>query len=47
MKIQAVPFGTIDWDTITPAKHPGISGEAYWKEFYTKVKELLKMHQAK
>ena len=33
MKIQDVPFGTIDWSTITPTKHLGINGEAYWKTF--------------
>lgn len=30
MKIQDVPFGTINWSTIIPTKHLGIQGEAYW-----------------
>ncbi|MDP4094582.1 MAG: DHCW motif cupin fold protein [Bacillota bacterium] len=33
MNIEAVPFCTIDWDTITPTKHPGETGEAYWRTF--------------
>ena len=33
MKIQDVPFCTIDWSTIAPIKHPGINGEAYWQTF--------------
>jgi len=33
MKIQDVPFGTIDWNTIEPTKHPGVTGEAYWRTF--------------
>jgi hypothetical protein len=33
MKIQDVPFCTIDWDTITPTKHPGVTGAAYWRTF--------------
>ncbi|WP_027623970.1 DHCW motif cupin fold protein [Clostridium lundense] len=33
MIIQDVPFGTIDWSTITPTRHPGVTGEAYWRTF--------------
>jgi len=33
MNIQDVPFCTIDWSTITPTKHSGITGEAYWRTF--------------
>jgi quercetin dioxygenase-like cupin family protein len=33
MKIQDVPFCTIDWSTITPTEHPGTSGKAYWRTF--------------
>ncbi len=33
MKIQDVPFCTIDWNEITPTKHPGVTGEAYWRTF--------------
>lgn len=33
MKIQDVPFCTIDWDTVMPTIHPGITGEARWRTF--------------
>lgn len=33
MKIQDVPFGTMDWDKIIPTEHPGITGLAYWRTF--------------
>ena len=33
MKIQDVPFCTVDWSTIKPTIHPGITGEAYWRTF--------------
>jgi quercetin dioxygenase-like cupin family protein len=33
MKIQDVPFCTIDWSTINPTIHPGVTGEAYWRTF--------------
>ena len=33
MKIENVPFGTINWSTIAPTKHAGITGEAYWRTF--------------
>jgi hypothetical protein len=33
MKIQDVPFCTIDWCTIIPTIHPGIKGEAIWRTF--------------
>jgi hypothetical protein len=33
MEIKDVPFGTINWSTITPTKHSGIAGEAYWRTF--------------
>ncbi|WP_165043557.1 DHCW motif cupin fold protein [Dysgonomonas sp. ZJ709] len=33
MKIQDVPFCTIDWSTVSPTTHPGIQGEAYWRTF--------------
>jgi len=29
MKILDVPFCTIDWNTVTPTIHTGITGEAY------------------
>lgn len=31
MKIENVPFCTIDWDTVEMTKHSGITGEAYWR----------------
>ena len=33
MEIQDVPFGTVDWDKVIPTKHPGVTGEAYWRTF--------------
>lgn len=33
MKIQNVPFGTIDWDEVEPTEHRGINGVAYWRTF--------------
>jgi quercetin dioxygenase-like cupin family protein len=33
MKIQEVPFCTIDWNTIEPTVHSGINGEALWRTF--------------
>ena len=33
MKIENVPFCTIDWNAIIPTKHAGIKGEALWRTF--------------
>ncbi|MCX7773645.1 MAG: DHCW motif cupin fold protein [Clostridia bacterium] len=33
MKIEGVPFCTVDWSTVEPTKHPGKTGEAYWRTF--------------
>ncbi len=33
MKIERVPFCTIDWSTVEPTIHPGITGEARWRTF--------------
>ena len=33
MKIQDVPFCTIDWSTVEPTEHPGINGKALWRTF--------------
>ena len=33
MRIQEVPFSTIDWNTITPTIHLGVTGEAQWRTF--------------
>ncbi|MGX8710533.1 MAG: DHCW motif cupin fold protein [bacterium] len=35
MKIQEVPFGTVDWNTVKPTKHLGITGEALWRTLET------------
>lgn len=31
MNIQDVPFGTMDWSTLTPTEHNGTTGKAYWR----------------
>ncbi len=33
MQIQAVPFCTTDWSSLTPTEHPGQRGMAYWRTF--------------
>lgn len=33
MKIENVPFCTIDWSTVEPTEHPGITGKALWRTF--------------
>ena len=33
MKIENVPFGTIDWNAIIPTIHQGEKREAYWRTF--------------
>ncbi|MDR3593149.1 MAG: DHCW motif cupin fold protein [Negativicutes bacterium] len=33
MVIQEVPFCTVDWNTVTPTEHAGITGKAYWRTF--------------
>ena len=33
MKIENVPFCTIDWSIVEPTIHPGITGEARWRTF--------------
>lgn len=33
MRIQDVPFCTIDWEQVVATTHPGITGEAYWRTF--------------
>jgi len=33
MKIQDVPFCTVDWDKVEPTEHPGETGKAYWRTF--------------
>ncbi len=31
MKIQDVPFCTVDWNTVEPTEHPGLTGKALWR----------------
>ncbi len=33
MKIQDIPFCTVDWSALKPAEHPGVTGKAYWYTF--------------
>jgi len=33
MKIQDVPFNTIDWSTVPPSEHAGVTGKACWRTF--------------
>ncbi len=31
MKMEAIPFQTVNWRDIEPTVHPGLSGEALWR----------------
>jgi quercetin dioxygenase-like cupin family protein len=31
MKMEAIPFGTTDWDSVERTEHPGERGTAYWR----------------
>lgn len=31
MQIDAIPFGTTDWSTVTPTEHAGETGKAFWR----------------
>ena len=31
LNIEGVPFGVVDWDTISETRHSGKSGEALWR----------------
>jgi hypothetical protein len=31
MKIEQVPFCTVDWSQVPASEHPGESGKAYWR----------------
>lgn len=33
MKIQDVPFNTIEWSTVPPTYHNGETGQAIWRTF--------------
>jgi quercetin dioxygenase-like cupin family protein len=35
MKIEGVPFSTIDWDSIEPTEHAGETGTAQWRTVET------------
>ena len=31
MELTGIPFGTTDWNTVEPTKHPGETGTATWR----------------
>ena len=31
MRIEGVPFATVDWDAVPETEHPGASGRALWR----------------
>jgi hypothetical protein len=31
MRIEALPFGTVDWARVDATTHPGATGEALWR----------------
>ena len=31
MKMEGIPFGTTDWDSIPRTEHKGTTGAAYWR----------------
>ncbi len=31
MKIQGIPFETVDWSTVDSTEHPGEKGTAHWR----------------
>ncbi len=31
MKLEGIPFQTIDWSTLAPTSHPGAPGTAAWR----------------
>ena len=31
MELKGIPFGTTDWNTIEPTRHPGETGTAAWR----------------
>ena len=33
VKIENVPYTTIDWSTIAPVEHPGETGTSFWRTF--------------
>ncbi|MGI6603781.1 MAG: hypothetical protein GX062_03510 [Firmicutes bacterium] len=33
MRIENVPFCTVDWSTVPTTEHPGVTGKAIWRTF--------------
>lgn len=33
MVIENVPFCTVDWSTVPAIRHPGVTGESFWRTF--------------
>ena len=33
LKIEEVPFCTVDWQAVEATEHAGIHGKAYWRTF--------------
>ena len=33
MRIENIPFCTVDWSTVIPTEHPGATGTAFWRTF--------------
>ncbi|GAU83881.1 DHCW motif cupin fold protein [Bosea sp. BIWAKO-01] len=31
MRMSEIPFGTVDWSSVEPVRHPGEKGEAIWR----------------
>lgn len=37
MKLEGIPFQTIDWSRVEPTSHPGAPGLATWRTILTSV----------
>jgi uncharacterized cupin superfamily protein len=33
MKLESIPFSTLDWESVTPTEHLGETGKALWRTF--------------
>jgi quercetin dioxygenase-like cupin family protein len=31
MRLHGIPFEAVDWSTVAPSQHPGITGVAFWR----------------
>ena len=31
MELAGIPFETVDWSTVEPVEHPGVTGAAWWR----------------